>query len=268
MSASEPHEVPLSESLQETAAPPAVEQLPPSPGPWGLWATLGFVLLIGIVNVLSTLAAVILFVVLKTLSGDQTPLGTYMERLPTDGDFLAASIVLGAMVCTPLTIWLAWLRRGYPVREYLAFRRATWRQMSAWLGIQLAVIVACELLNQAFRIPINTEFMIDAYKSASFLPLLFFGFVVAAPLFEELLFRGFIFQGVCRRLGPAAAVVLPAVVFAASHLQYDKFGIANVAIIGLVLAIARLKTESIYVPMAMHMLQNFAATIGAMVEVG
>jgi membrane protease YdiL (CAAX protease family) len=45
-------------------------------------------------------------------------------------------------------------------------------------------------------------------------------------------------------------------------MQYGWFEIISIFFIGILLGIAKIKTKSLYVPIAMHMLMNLAASVG------
>jgi hypothetical protein len=130
----------------------------------------------------------------------------------------------------------------------------------------LAFIACTDGLTYLLRGRIVPPFMIDVYETARFVPLLWFAVVAVAPITEELFIRGFLFQGVVRsRLGPAGAIVLSALGWAAMHTQYDLFGITTIVLGGLLLGYARLRSRSLYVPIAMHVVQNLVATVEVMV---
>jgi hypothetical protein len=104
--------------------------------------------------------------------------------------------------------------------------------------------------------------MVDAYKTASSLPVLLFAIVVVAPIFEEIFFRGFLFQGIrYSRLGSVGAIGITSLVWAVIHLQYDIYGMATVFATGILFGIARLKTDSIHLVMVMHSLAGLVATV-------
>jgi hypothetical protein len=104
--------------------------------------------------------------------------------------------------------------------------------------------------------------MVQTYQTAGIPPLLWLAVVVAAPLGEETLFRGFLFKGILHsRLGGAGAIVLTALIWAVLHRQYDLFDMANVFAAGLLFGYARLLTNSIYPCLLMHALMNLIATI-------
>jgi hypothetical protein len=86
--------------------------------------------------------------------------------------------------------------------------------------------------------------------------------MVVAPIFEEIFFRGFLFQGIrYSRLGPIGAIGITSFFWAVIHLQYDIYGIATIFAHGLLLGIVRFKTDSIYLLMVMHSLASLVATV-------
>jgi membrane protease YdiL (CAAX protease family) len=104
------------------------------------------------------------------------------------------------------------------------------------------------------------KFMVEAYASARFPTLLFVALVVAAPIFEELFFRGFLFGGLLACGAPLwVTVAVVSVAFAALHIQYDAFDIASVLLSGLLFVAARVKFDSIVPCIAMH---SFANAVG------
>ena len=102
--------------------------------------------------------------------------------------------------------------------------------------------------------------MAETYETTASLPLLWIAFVVAAPLVEELFFRGFLFEGLRDSwMGPTGAVLVTSLAWAAIHMQYEMFQIVIIGTLGILLGIAKLKTRSLYIPIAMHTFNNLLA---------
>jgi membrane protease YdiL (CAAX protease family) len=98
---------------------------------------------------------------------------------------------------------------------------------------------------------------VEIYDSAHFVPLLWGAVIVAAPVFEEIFFRGFLLEGLRRsRLGSGGAVVLTALSWAALHIQNGSYEISLIFSLGLALGWVRLRTHSLYPALAMHALVN------------
>jgi hypothetical protein len=79
---------------------------------------------------------------------------------------------------------------------------------------------------------------------------------VAAPIFEELVFRGFMYSGFERSLGALPAVLLTSAIFTMMHFQYNYYELLHIFVLGLVLAWARMRTQSLWTPIAMHAVNN------------
>ena len=83
--------------------------------------------------------------------------------------------------------------------------------------------------------------------------------VVLAPIFEEILFRGAMFSALMRRWGIWAAVIIPGVLWAFVHVQYEEWWvIVWIAGFGILLAIIRWKSGSLYLPLVLHAAHNLA----------
>jgi len=74
--------------------------------------------------------------------------------------------------------------------------------------------------------------------------------VAFAPLFEEMFFRGFVFTGIARVWGLAAAIVASALLFSAAHLDYKSF--IPIAGVGMVFAYAYWRSGTIFTTMMAH----------------
>ncbi|MFT5587590.1 MAG: membrane protease YdiL (CAAX protease family) [Cognaticolwellia sp.] len=77
---------------------------------------------------------------------------------------------------------------------------------------------------------------------------------VVAPVYEELLFRGYVFRGLSRSAGPGVAIGVSALLFAAFH--GDPLHAIAVLPMGLFLGWLRWRTGSIWPSMIAHALNN------------
>jgi len=83
---------------------------------------------------------------------------------------------------------------------------------------------------------------------------LFFTVVVAAPVLEELFFRGIILSGFLKKYSPRKAIILSAVIFGMAHLNPWQFIGAGLA--GLFIGWIYYKTESLIPGMLIHFINN------------
>jgi membrane protease YdiL (CAAX protease family) len=98
----------------------------------------------------------------------------------------------------------------------------------------------------------------ELFESRAVLPIVGFAVIVAAPVAEEIFFRGFLFPGLVRPLGAVWAIV-------ASSLIFGMFHISNLETIGLVLPIGAVgalfawlyyRTGSLWPSILSHMMFN------------
>lgn len=82
--------------------------------------------------------------------------------------------------------------------------------------------------------------------------------VIIAPLFEELLFRGYMFKALKgTSVGTLGAIFIPNTLWMFIHMgQYAAFGLLFIFAAGLLFSWARWKTDSLVTPIIMHMAFN------------
>jgi membrane protease YdiL (CAAX protease family) len=115
------------------------------------------------------------------------------------------------------------------------------------------------------RREVTPGFMGEVLKSAQAdgaLWLLVIAFCVAAPMWEEIFARGFLYRGWSEsRLGVAGAIFLSSLAWTSLHLQYDWFFFGEVFSIGLLLGYLRYRTNSTWLTIVLHGINNLAATV-------
>jgi uncharacterized protein len=145
-------------------------------------------------------------------------------------------------------------RYGRPVFASLGWRQtATHPLMLAFAGALLAVAVST--LAKLIHTPQVKSPIDEITKTPLSLAIFSVMAVTIAPLFEELLFRGFIQPLLSRTFGVAAGVLLTAVLFGALHApEYSwawQYALA-VSIAGAVFGWVRARTQSIIPSTIMH----------------
>ncbi len=86
-------------------------------------------------------------------------------------------------------------------------------------------------------------------------------FLMLAAANEELVFRGYAFQRLADSIRPAGAVAAFSVLFALGHLanpSHTMISTTNTVLIGLLLAIAYLRTRALWMPLGIHFAWNYA----------
>lgn len=239
------------------------------PQPWPLWPTLGFSgLIVGtLLGVSTVIALVAIFVVMaQTPDAGIQDLTQIAKGLETNGLLLAISTLVADTIGMGLIYVFVRLRRSLSVSQYLGLRGISVKTFVLWHIAFLCFLGLSELSMRVFHQ--SDQFMVKAFTSAHHLVPLFIAVVIVGPLFEELFFRGFMMPGIVRsQLGPTGAILISSGIWAVIHLQYNLFFMGIIFGFGLLLGTAQLKTRSLYVPLAMHSLNNLIAFVGAALTV-
>jgi hypothetical protein len=98
----------------------------------------------------------------------------------------------------------------------------------------------------------------ELFGSRAVLPVVFVAVVLAAPLAEEVFFRGFVFPGLIRPLGVGGAIFASGLVFALFHVtNLDTLGLLiPFTPIGMLFAWLYYKTGTIWTSIAAHLVFN------------
>jgi membrane protease YdiL (CAAX protease family) len=216
---------------------------------------------------LGSLRAVDVILILATGIG-LLILGSYLVGTQMELS-LAASLLLYAVNVSALVgsvYALGVLRRKVSWAE-LGVRPAPWPWLAAAAGIALFFIPLRMMIGLGvlllFRLPVeNLQARADLLASELTWP----GFLVTLlmaggliPFAEELFFRGVLFGWLRRRYGLWIGMATSAVIFALAHGDL-AIGVSNL-ILGLVLAWVYDRSLSIWVPVAVHAVNNSLAVV-------
>jgi membrane protease YdiL (CAAX protease family) len=230
--------------------------------PWGFWATIGFSLVVIVAFFVVQIAVTVGYLAVYMAMYPKTDFNKFVQGLTDNGLLLSLGTWASTPVCLGLVLLFVKLRRGWTVRDYLALKPVPVRTMLGWLGLSLVFVAVSDGLSSLLGRPVVSDFMSNAWRTAGCLPLLWATLLIAAPLFEETFFRGFMVPGILQsRLGATGTVLITATGWALMHVQYDIYAVVNIFLGGILFAVARLKTGSLYPTLAMHSLWNLVAII-------
>ncbi len=102
----------------------------------------------------------------------------------------------------------------------------------------------------------------DIAESFGTVPVQVLLIVIAAPVSEEVCFRGMLFGGLRTRLPRLAAALLSALIFGGLHALTGLSAVPPLIFFGFVLALLYEKTGSIVPGILLHMLNNSVALLG------
>lgn len=219
--------------------------------PWGLAATFG--LSVAIWYTLKLLQVALGF----GMAGALAMLRVVPPEANTPALHFGIITCITTVLCAALVIAAAALRDGLEPREYLRLVAPAGKDVLHWLAVAALIVAMTDLVVYRVKGELLPAEWIAIYRSVQS-PLLFWiALVIATPIFEELFFRGFVFAGILDSpLGRTGAVLITALLWTWVHQELDPLEFAIAFLIGVTLGIARLRTQSLLVPIAVHMLYN------------
>ena len=84
---------------------------------------------------------------------------------------------------------------------------------------------------------------------------IFISTCIIAPIFEEILYRGVLLNGLLKKYNYKKAIIYSALIFGIAHMNLPQ-GV-NAFFLGVIIGLAYYYTRSIYICMAMHFVNNF-----------
>jgi len=233
--------------------------------PWTLPQTV-----IGLV--LSLVPRILISVGLASLSGSGNT--TQTRPLSSGADLTNAILlfVLNAIVQATFLIGPFFIARQVLQRLNIAPRIRAILQVLSFrsfkAGQALPLVFVCFLA--IFSINLLYQFILNAIhlklqtndqtilQLGKVAPLTMYGLlllaVLVAPVCEEVLFRGFVFSGFLHSMPLAWAVILSALIFAMAHNDPASFPV--LFCIGILLALLRWRTRSLWPGILLHLLNN------------
>lgn len=92
------------------------------------------------------------------------------------------------------------------------------------------------------------------------LGMFLFTAAIAAPIFEETLFRGFLLPSLTRYLPTGGAIALSSLIFAVAHLSFSE--VLPLTALGAVLGFVYVRSQNLLAPILLHCLWNSITMIG------
>ncbi len=241
-----------------TSAPAAPSSRPPRV--WKFWGTL----LWGIFAFVAMFLGQIAVVAYALARNDGSLDLNAMTALLGSGTVISWSVIMG-LPAVLVALWIAIRISRVSFADYLALRWPGWRELLIGIVSLVVLILAWDLLSKTIGRDVQPGFMGEVLKSAradNALWLLVLAFCVGAPVTEEFFARGFLYRGWSESfLRPAGAIFLSSLVWTAMHLQYDLFFLGEVFSIGLLLGYLRYRSNSTWLTVIVHGINNLAATL-------
>ena len=232
------------------------------PKPWGIIATALWALL----ATLFFLAGLYGMLVART--------GTLVPRLDELSWIAVPGVTVLWTVIQVQVLARAARQRGWQAADYLGWVVPKPRDAAIMLAVTVALALAFDALDYLLDRDLVPSEQINFYRSAreagaGGLVMLWIDVVVATPLGEEIVFRGFLYRGWARSpraVVPAVAVI--SALWAILHVgDYQWFFILQLFVDGLVLGWVRWRSGSTMLTFAIHAFSNTWAMVATHREV-
>jgi membrane protease YdiL (CAAX protease family) len=187
-----------------------------------------------------------------------------------------------------MIVLVAIQRAGRAPLEFLAVSRPTWGDVyrgivwgfGTFVALTIAAAFLVSILWNVFGVTTDLFASITSWTSAAagmgslgkfaFAVCLAFWTVVAAPVSEEMVYRGLLYQGVAEsRIGAIGAILVSALAFGFMHklFGYGWVDVAATSAVGLVLGFLRWHTGSLTFPIMTHAIYNCPSALAETIEI-
>jgi len=227
---------------------------------WGFIGTLLWGIAIALIFILTQSIVIGIYIGVEHQEVAPGDYAALMTEIQNNGTVVYLCTISTFIICSSMILGVVKLKRNSNIKHYLRLYMVDIKTVKYWTFVIIFLIILTDILTLIFDIPIVPEFMSVAYNSASSLWLLWFAIVVAAPIFEELFFRGFLLSGlVSTFVKPIGAIIITSLLWSAIHIQYELYIVVAIFILGLILGFARIKTNSVLLTIGLHSFVNFVA---------
>ena len=182
-------------------------------------------------------------------NGDLTTAGNVGTQFATALGFLLVPVAIASMRGTGS------LREALGRLGVRGFRLSALKWMAAAIGVYL---LFAGLYSQLLVEPHQK----DIAKGFGAVPVQVLLIVIAAPISEEVCFRGMLFGGLREKLPRLAAALVSGLVFGGLHVLTGVSAVPPLILFGFLLALLYERTGSILPGILLHMLNNSVALLG------
>lgn len=225
-----------------------------------VWQTIAFTLLTLVVFVFAQTSVLQHYTDSQLAKFPESSRTELLTIMATDATAVSWISIITSIVATAFLLLIIHLR-NLPIKHYLALHPYTKRDLVNWQLVMIGFVLIISLM--AYLISHETsDFMQKLWESCDNVLLLLIAVVIAVPIFEECLFRGFVFSGLQKsHLGTGAAIVFSSAAWAVIHTQYGAFDLISIFLLGIILAMARIASKSLLLPITLHGTFNFFAVL-------
>lgn len=252
------------------ASPVSIEEsLPPEPTPWGVGSIFKF--LGAYLLAILLLSCIVGFIVV--LIGGSHSAGHKVEIGPNEGIFsvnqgrvVSVFEMVFSMLIPVLFIYYSVVKRHHQdffkaLHLRKLARSELWRYIKIGGGLAVTILGLLLFIGlTSLRKLIPENLPIDKYlKTGYFEAIIFTINGILAPFSEELMFRGYFFQGLHQKLSVLTSAIIVSVAFTLMHgfqLAFSPIPLLLIGAISALLIYTRIKTDSLTNCIVIHFIYN------------
>lgn len=166
------------------------------------------------------------------------------------------AIILSSVITVVFILSVSRVYSKNPLK-YLGFIKIR-KQDSKWILYFIPVYLVLEVITQIFSL----QFEFDLTGAEKYKFLLILGAGVAAPFFEEVLFRGFLLTRMNELTSSKyhwLTLIIVTLLFTIPHFQYNFYQLLVVFCLGLYFGFVKWKTGNLWLAILLHCLNNTIA---------
>ncbi|MBK9194301.1 MAG: CPBP family intramembrane metalloprotease [Flavobacteriales bacterium] len=189
----------------------------------------------------------------------EVSLDQVVESYRKNGDVISWSSLWYNSICSVFLLALVFLWKRKRASAFMGFAGPSWKQVAKIIGIFIGLIVVLEILARQWTVLQDPDIP-EIIGSSTNMMMMILGIGIAAPVFEELAMRGLLLGSLRHVLDKHVSVAITACLFTLAHAsQYDwQLLIVVLLPLSVLLGYARTETNSIWVPIALHIANNIS----------
>lgn len=209
-----------------------------------------------VVFFISQILGIFLFTPYVLSNSHQLDVANRLAMGNDNGTVMSLSVIFTFIMIVSCVGLLIKCKKGAKLIDYLAITPFHWSQLLR-CGL---LLIAINMIAETMFIWLEREpmlFVDSLYETAKPIWLLILAMVVFAPLYEEIMFRGFMWVGFANsQVGFWGASVITSLVFAIVHLQYGLVEMATIVVLAMLFSYARAISGSLLLPIVLHIINN------------
>ena len=130
---------------------------------WGLGGTIIWGIVVAVVYIIAQIVTMSVFIAQRYGALPPEEIERLIKSLLHNGDLVSYSIIVTFVICSPLLVGIAKLKKGSVLNEYFGLKKVKLKQSLIWFAILLLFILASDTLTLLLGKPLVPEFVTEAY---------------------------------------------------------------------------------------------------------